>query len=111
MWLFQEGERVSSDRLFRVRAKQPYSCISKPEQGTLADPSVTIPTVSQTVMVGIFMFPNDEWRIGKVHQFCYMHERKKKSQQYKGVYAEVMPKKANWSTLLMVFFNSRPKSV
>lgn len=24
-WLFQEGERVCSDRLFRVRAKQPYS--------------------------------------------------------------------------------------
>ena len=25
VWLFQEGERVSSDRLFRVRSKQPYS--------------------------------------------------------------------------------------
>ena len=25
LWLFQERERVSSDRLFRVRAKQPYS--------------------------------------------------------------------------------------
>lgn len=25
VWLFQEGERVSSDRLFQVRAKQPYS--------------------------------------------------------------------------------------
>ena len=24
VWLFQEGERVSSDRLFRVRAKQPF---------------------------------------------------------------------------------------
>ena len=24
VWLFQEGERVSSDRLFRVREKQPY---------------------------------------------------------------------------------------
>lgn len=52
VWLFQEGERVSSDHLFHVRAKQPYSCISKPEQGTLADSSVTIPTVCQAVMVG-----------------------------------------------------------
>ena len=25
MWLFQEGERVSSDRLFRVRKTQPHS--------------------------------------------------------------------------------------
>ncbi len=25
MWLFQEAERMSSDRLFRVRAKQPTS--------------------------------------------------------------------------------------
>ncbi len=25
VWLLQEGERVSSDRLFRVRSKQPYS--------------------------------------------------------------------------------------
>ena len=24
LWLLQEGERVSSDRLFRVRATQPY---------------------------------------------------------------------------------------
>ena len=25
VWLFQETERVSSDRLFRVRLKQPYA--------------------------------------------------------------------------------------
>ena len=25
LWLLQEGERISSDRLFRVRCKQPYS--------------------------------------------------------------------------------------
>ena len=31
MWLFQETERVSADRLFRVRLKQPYAsiCTSK----------------------------------------------------------------------------------
>ena len=28
VWLFQEGERVSSDRLFRVREKQPYSSVT-----------------------------------------------------------------------------------
>ena len=25
IWLFQEGERISSDQLFRVRCKQPFS--------------------------------------------------------------------------------------
>ena len=25
VWLFQEGERVSADRLFRVRETQPYA--------------------------------------------------------------------------------------
>ena len=25
LWLLQEGERISADRLFRVRLKQPYS--------------------------------------------------------------------------------------
>ena len=25
LWLLQEGERISTDRLFRVRHKQPYS--------------------------------------------------------------------------------------
>ena len=25
VWLFQETERVSSDRLFRVRSKQPHA--------------------------------------------------------------------------------------
>ena len=29
VWLLQEGERVSSDRLFRVRAKQPYNTSTK----------------------------------------------------------------------------------
>ena len=32
VWLFQESERVSSDRLFRVRDKQPFSsdCVACP---------------------------------------------------------------------------------
>ena len=25
VWLLQEGEQISTDRLFRVRAKQPFS--------------------------------------------------------------------------------------
>ena len=32
VWLLQEGERVSSDRLFRVRHKQPYSSDPQPQR-------------------------------------------------------------------------------
>ena len=38
VWLFQEGERVSSDRLFRVRAKQPFTLIA--QQPVLTHPRV-----------------------------------------------------------------------
>ena len=31
VWLFQECERVSADRLFRVRSKQPYSSNFRPD--------------------------------------------------------------------------------
>ena len=31
IWLFQETERVSADRLFRVRLKQPYASICTPK--------------------------------------------------------------------------------
>ncbi len=35
VWLFQEVERVSSDRLFRVRNKQPYSSFIKKPKSTI----------------------------------------------------------------------------
>ena len=40
----------------------------------------------------IIMLPNDEWRVGKVLQFCYRHEKTKKLQQYKGIHAEIVSK-------------------
>lgn len=40
MWLFQEGERVSSDRLLRVRVKQPFSWPMKAQKNTLTNPPV-----------------------------------------------------------------------
>ena len=50
VWLLQEGERVSSDRLFRVRAKQPFSTDSKPNVPVpiIAD---IIPIVCDTVEI------------------------------------------------------------
>ena len=53
IWLLQEGERMSSDRLFRVRAKQPYNTSTK-----LLLPSTnvdsSIPTVNDDIKLGDF---------------------------------------------------------
>ena len=46
VWLLQEGERVSSDRLFRVRCKQPFAIEPlKVDTGTIpvASPAITAP--------------------------------------------------------------------
>ena len=88
IWLLQEGEWVPSDRLFRVRAKQPHAfsttkstCIMQGKmQGDTFDP-----TVSQTISVGnvcVFKFSANEWKIGRVLSFAYYLERYKSSQVY-----------------------------
>lgn len=88
VWLFSEGERVSSDRLFRVRAKQPYSNASK---GILPPVPQASVCVREHVSVGdlcVFLVhagSSNEWTIGKVLQFSYYQEKTKKSQQYHGL--------------------------
>lgn len=83
VWLLQEGERVSSDRLFRVREKQP---LVKNHDPKVCHFSGVNPVVCNTIEVGnICVFKNAEsWRIGKVLQFSYYKEKTKKSQQYSG---------------------------
>ena len=49
VWLLQEGERVSSDRLFQVRSKQSYGSVPQP---LVHNKSSTHPIVSQTLEVG-----------------------------------------------------------
>ena len=93
-WLLQEGERVSSDRLFHVRTKQPFSIDTKPKVSTSV--SVDIPTVCSTVDVGntcIFKSSEGSLKIGKLLQFAYYLEKKKGSQQYRGLTAKVDEKK------------------
>ena len=86
VWLLQEGERVSSDRLFRVRSKQPYTCDARPERRTVSD---EVPTVNKSITVGdICVFRSSKkqsWHIGRVLQFSFYLEKTKSSQQYSGV--------------------------
>ena len=71
MWLFQEGERVSSDHLFCVRATQPFSSETTKHEQKSEDRETVIPLVKKDVKVGeICAFMHGEkWSVGKVLQF------------------------------------------
>ena len=88
IWLFQECERVSSDRLFRVRAVQPNSLgtqVNLPETKQMI--VETLPKKCEILSVGdicVFQTPQCiEWKVGKVLQFFYPSEKTSKAQQCK----------------------------
>ena len=84
VWLFQEGERVSADWLFRVRSNQPHS--SK-QLGAIACRDTQIPEVRSTVHTGeicVFADPVKSWKVGRIVQFAYYKEATKKLKQYPG---------------------------
>ena len=96
VWLMQEGERFSSDRLFRVRTKQPFSIDSKSKAS--ASVSVALPIVASTVDIGnVYIFKSNDnsesVKIGKLLQFAYYLGKKKGSKQYRGLTAKVDEKK------------------
>jgi len=75
IWLLQENEQVSSDRLFCVREKQPYSSSSL----TSAPLSFTAASVFKQAHIGdlcVFKF-GLEWQLGCILQlFRYNAEIK-----------------------------------
>lgn len=88
VWVLQEGERVSSNRLFRVRTKQPFSTEKQHKTETK---SLEHPSACPTVGIGevcAFRY-NHSWRIGKVLKFSFFKEKTKGSQQYRGIVANV----------------------
>ena len=86
IWLFQDCERVSSDRLFRVQTVQPNSSQS---QINIPDNELTVaealPTQLVVVKVGdVCVFRDtrcDNWKIGKVLKFYYPSGKTAKAQQ------------------------------
>ena len=98
VWLLQEGERVSADRMFRVRAKQPF-CVSSKPSSQVTEGSSTVPVVCTTLQVGgfcVFVWERDcttDWKIGRVLQFVNCFEKTKAAQQYRGLNANVDDKK------------------
>ena len=77
VWLLQENERVSTDRLFRVRAQQPYC--STPQVLT-HKPESTVPVVQESIGVDdvcVFSDKVKKWKIGKVLQFSHYLEKQR----------------------------------
>ena len=88
VWLLQEGKKVSSDRLFRVRSKQPFNDISSLTNSHITLSSV-VPYIDEVLHVGDFCAfmidhdsPNHAWKVGKVLQFSQYKENLKGKQQY-----------------------------
>ena len=89
VWLFQEGERVSSDRLFRVRSKQPYASASS-QLPHLLDNKVQ-PYVSKALQLGdlcVFQI-NGTLRIGRVLQFARYKGKPGQYIQHEGLSADL----------------------
>ena len=110
VWLLQEGERVSSDRLFRVRSRQPYSSDRSP-QPQIHCTSNTHPAVRQSLEVGnicVFSDTKCTWKIGRVLQFSYHLGRTKSAQQYCGTTATLTDKTKKIGVLCAWYTLSSP---
>lgn len=84
VWLLQEGERVSADRLFRVRNKQPFSSCDVGYRDYNLQNEIN-PVVCKTISVSnicIFKFSPTNWKIGKIQNFSYFKEKTKTGRQY-----------------------------
>ena len=87
VWLLQEGERASSDRLFRVRSSQPFNTSCEQQKHQQVGIAPACPVVRQTIEVGnihvqqpvcAFMVSygsTRQWRLGRVLQFFFILKR------------------------------------
>ena len=73
VWLFQEGERVSSDHLLRVRSNQLFNSVTASHQDTEITLYDRLPDVNSKIKIGeLCVFrcsARREWRIEKVQKF------------------------------------------
>ena len=73
VWLFNEGERLSSDRLIRVRDSQPFNVLTTEHVQDDLHVAETISTGDMCVFA-----INEDLKIGRVLQFAYLTEKQKK---------------------------------
>ena len=91
IWLLQDTERVSSDRIFRVRSKQPYTDKRK-EHDSLLQTETKPVQATFIITADVCMFMNtDSYQIGRVMHFI-KYGKDGKHLQVKGNYVEVTQK-------------------
>ena len=109
VWLLQEGERISSDRLFRVRAKQPFAIEQQNQERHLN----TNPFVCLTINVGdycMFKVSDETYKLGKVLQFSYYKEKTKKAKQFLSSSVHLSSGKENVGVLCTWYTSTSPSS-
>ena len=79
VWLFNEGERLSSDRLIRVRDSQPFDVLTTEH---VQDDDLHVAETISTGDMCVFAIDKDI-KIGRVLQFAYLTEKQKKIRQCK----------------------------
>ena len=92
VWLLQEGERVSIDRLIRVKVKQPYSSSDKQLSSKNLNEISKLSQKRDDVELGdlcVFVEETNGWMIGKIMQFARYKEKLKGNRQYKPTSAPV----------------------
>ena len=91
--LLQESERVSTDRLFRVRAIQPNINYSQSSHyhNSLVPIKDNILEISNTC---VFKPEGKSWKIGKLLQFSNLPQKTISSQQYRATSVEISKLKA-----------------
>jgi len=96
VWLLQESEFVSNDRLFRVRAKQPHSCI-RFNPNVTEDNQSHLPTVKNFVQIGdMCAFKSAKfWRIGRILQFARPGSKRKNTKKPKTLSQPVFTQQFN----------------
>jgi len=121
IWLLQESERVSTDRLFRVRNKQPFADIDSSKQPISI--THTVPIVSSVLQVGnlCVLKVSANWRVGRVLQFAkFDTDSKKYTKPYNEHFVELPAKNigvlCSWydcihGTVAMVFELSQNSDV
>ena len=109
VWLMQEGERISSDRLFRVRSKQPFAT-QVYNQHQLDGVK---PLICAAINIGdlcVFRHSEKEWRIGRVLQFSYFLEKTKKASQYSGSRVDLSGNKVDKIGVLCSWYSAPSSS-
>jgi len=107
LWLFQEYERVSGDRLFRVRLIQPNSSESQANVCKNNLNADNLPVKHASVQVGdVCVFQKKdrtEWTMGKVLHFFYHAGKSNKAQQCKQSSLHVDSNKDSISVVCFLF--------